>query len=358
MNLDKRVIGSVSGILVFALVLGMSSVSIDNGNGIDLDKYGIQSSAGVNAAITNSSNAAGVNGAVGVVDTDSVVVGQPQYLTFGYTNLGIADVSSYLNVRKKPDSESKVTGKLTRYAACEIIGEEDGYYKITSGKLEGYVSKEYIITGEEALKIAQDEARLMATVTVTALRVRQKPTTSSKTLAIINRDDDFLVVEQLDGWIKIEVDDYQGYVSADYAEVAMKLKTGNTMNELIYGHGVSQTRIDLVNYALKFLGNPYVWAGESLTKGVDCSGFTMKVYQKFGIRLPHASRQQPNYGTKISLNSIKPGDLVFYGDGSRISHVAIYIGNGQVIHASNEREGIKISNVTYRKPICCVSYLP
>ena len=363
MHLDKKTIIGTSGILVFALVLGISSVTVDNT--VNKDSYGIHSSAGANAAIGNSSSTvAGANGAVGetlgVVDTDGYVVGQGvEDETYGYTNLGLANVEEgNLNVRKEPSTDAGVAGKMTRYAACEILGEENGFYKITSGKLEGYVSKDYIITGEEALAIAKEEAKLMATVNTEALRVREEASTDSDTLAIVNQDDDFVVVEELDGWIKIEVDDYQGYISSEFAVVGMKLQTGNTLKELAYGEGVSDIRIELVNFALQFVGNRYVWGGESLTKGVDCSGFTMKVYEHFGIYMPHYSGSQPSYGTKISRDEIRPGDLIFYGNGSTINHVAIYIGNGQVVHASNARDGIKISTAFYRTPVCIVSYLP
>ncbi len=362
MRFDKKTIIGTSGVLVFALLLGCSSLTVDNKNMIENNNYGILSSAGANAAIGNNSTAAGatgaVDGSIGVVDTDGVVVGQPQNGTYGYTNLGMAIVEGNLNVRKAPNSEGSIVGKMTNYAACEILGEENGYYQIVSGNVEGYVSKDYIVTGEEAIKLAQQEVKEMATVTTEALRVREEASTDSRTLAVVNEEDDFVVVEKLDGWIKIEVDDYQGYISADYAEVAMKLKTGNTMKELTFGNGVSQTRVDLVNYALQFVGNRYVWGGESLTKGVDCSGFTMKLYQKYGIYLPHSSRAQPNHGTKISRDQIRPGDLIFYGNGRSINHVAMYIGNGQVVHASNARDGIKISNAFYRTPVCIVSYLP
>ena len=124
-----------------------------------------------------------------------------------------------------------------------------------------------------------------------------------------------------------------------------------------YGQGVSNVRVDLVQYALQFVGNRYVWGGTSLTNGVDCSGFTMQVYRKYGISLPHSSRAQPGYGRKISASEAQPGDLFFYGSGSSIGHVAIYIGGGRVVHASNARDGIKISNAYYRSPICVVSYL-
>ncbi|MBQ6845401.1 MAG: C40 family peptidase [Agathobacter sp.] len=362
MRFDKKTIIGTSGVLVFALLLGCSSFTVSNRNMIEKENYGILSSAGANAAIGNNSTAAGANGAVdgsiGVVDTDGVLVGQGQYDTYGYTNLGMAIVEGNLNVRKEPSSEGSIVGKMTNYAACEILGEENGYYQITSGNVEGYVSADYIVTGEEALKLAQQEVKEMATVTTEALRVREEASTDSRTLAVVNEEDDFVVVEKLDGWIKIEVDDYQGYISSDYAEVGMKLKTGNTMKELTFGNGVSQTRVDLVNYALQFVGNRYVWGGESLTKGVDCSGYTMKIYQKYGIYLPHSSRAQPNHGTKITKDQLRPGDLIFYGNGRSINHVAIYIGNGQVVHASNARDGIKISNAFYRTPVCMVSYLP
>ena len=366
MNFDKKTLVGVSGILVFALVLGLSSYTIDNNNQnmIDQDSYGVHVSAGANAAIgdTGSITTAGANGAVedsvGVVNVDGTIVGQGiEYETFGYTNLGLAVVDGNLNVRKEASTSGTIVGKMTNYAACEILGEENGFYKITSGNVEGYVSMDYIITGEEALAIAQTEARNMATVTTESLRVRASASTDSETLSTVNKDEELVVVEELDGWVKVEVDDYTGYVSKDYVTTAVKLKTGNTMKELTYGNGVSDVRVDLVNYALQFVGNRYVWGGTSLTKGVDCSGFTMKIYQKYGISLPHYSGSQPSYGKKITRAELQPGDLIFYGEGGTINHVAIYIGNGQIVHAANSRDGIKISNAFYRTPICYRSYL-
>ena len=128
------------------------------------------------------------------------------------------------------------------------------------------------------------------------------------------------------------------------------------MTEVKYGDGVSDVRVDLVNYATQFVGNPYVWGGVSLTNGCDCSGFVLSVYSHYGIGLPHSSRSQSGYGKSISASEAKPGDLFFYGSGS-ISHVAIYIGNGRIVHASNHRDGIKISSAFYRTPICVRSLL-
>lgn len=109
---------------------------------------------------------------------------------------------------------------------------------------------------------------------------------------------------------------------------------------------------DIVSYAMNFLGNPYVYGGTSLTNGTDCSGFTMQIYSHFGYSIPRTSRDQANAGSSVSLDSVKAGDLIFYtGSGGSVNHVAMYIGGGQVIHASTRRTGIKISNMYYRTPL-------
>jgi hypothetical protein len=278
--------------------------------------------------------------------------------TYGYTNLGIANVdTANLNVRNEPSLSGEVVGKMTKHNACEILETDGDWYKITSGNVEGYVSSEYILTGEEAIAIAKEEAATYATVTVEALRVRKEASTESDILSLVNKDEDLAVVEEGDEWVRVEVDDEEGYVFKEYVTIAEKLSTAKTIKELNYGQGVSDVRVDLVQYALQFVGNRYVWGGESLTNGVDCSGFTMKIYEKYGIYLPHSSKAQPSYGTKIKASEAQPGDLFFYGSGSTISHVGIYIGDGKIVHASNKRDGIKISNSNYRTPICVVRYL-
>lgn len=111
---------------------------------------------------------------------------------------------------------------------------------------------------------------------------------------------------------------------------------------------------EIASYATQFVGNPYVYGGSSLTGGADCSGFTMAVFSHFGIGLPHNAAAQSGCGTQVSLSDIQPGDLLFYDNGGGIGHVTIYIGNGQVCHASNERTGITISSISYRNPVCAV----
>ncbi|MDO5292556.1 MAG: C40 family peptidase [bacterium] len=114
---------------------------------------------------------------------------------------------------------------------------------------------------------------------------------------------------------------------------------------------VSQKRTAIVNYAKKYRGARYVWGGTSLKRGVDCSGFVQAVYKKMGYKLPRTSRQQSQKGKKVSAKNLQKGDLLFYGSGRSISHVAMYIGNNKIIHASNPRDGVKISKYNYRKPI-------
>ena len=281
----------------------------------------------------------------------------------GYKNLGIANITEgNLNIRKKAAADSEIAGKMTKHNACEILASKGEWYQVKSGKVKGYVKAEFILTGEEALEIAKKEVQTIATVTGTqTLRVREKESQDSKTLALVAEEEDLDVVVSKDKdddfskWVKVEVDDQKGYVSADYVSFSQKLPTAKTITEIKYGGGISDVRVSLVQYALQFVGNRYVWGGTSLTHGIDCSGFTMQVYAKYGIYLPHHAASQPGYGVKIKAAEAQPGDLFFYG-GSSIGHVGIYIGNGQIVHASNKRDGIKISNAYYRTPICVVRY--
>ena len=176
-------------------------------------------------------------------------------------------------------------------------------------------------------------------------------------ITLVPNGEELEVVASEGDWIRVCLDDEEVFVSAQYVQVDAKLNTAITMTELLYGQGVSDVRVDLCQYAKEFLGNPYVWGGTSLTNGTDCSGFVLSVYKKFGISLPHYSGSQANCGTAIKLSEAQPGDLIFYGKGSTINHVAIYIGNGQVIHASNPKTGIRISNATYRTPLKVVRIL-
>lgn len=278
---------------------------------------------------------------------------------WGYTELGICNVEeNNLNIRKEPDESGKLVGKLPKNAACEIISRENGWAYIKSGKVEGYVKEEYLSTGYEAKKKGEELATALAVSTADALNIREEPNTDAEIVTQVAAGEALDIVEiRDDGWIKVYLDDEEVYVSGDFVEVKSDLATAITMTELLYGQGVSDVRVDLCQYAKQFLGNPYVWGGTSLTNGADCSGFVLSVFSKYGISLPHYSGAQAKQGTSISVSELKPGDLVFYAKGGTINHVAIYIGGGQVIHASSPKTGIKISSYNYRTPYKMVRIL-
>ena len=277
----------------------------------------------------------------------------------GYKNLGIAQVQGSLNVRKKASTDSKVVGKMTDKDACEIVSVKGDWAKITSGKVEGYVKTEYLLAGDAAKNVAKKEITKVVTVNTTTLRVREKASEDSAILSLVGEGEDLVVEDTKDGWYKVEVDDQKGYISGDYVEVTEKLPTASTVKELEYGEGYTDSRVSLVQFALQFVGNRYVWGGTSLTNGIDCSGFTMQVYARYGVGLPHHAASQPAYGKRISASEAKPGDLFFYGSGSSISHVGIYIGNGQIVHASINEHGEVVGGTTGDQTgteICVRSY--
>lgn len=158
--------------------------------------------------------------------------------------------------------------------------------------------------------------------------------------------------DNLDNWICVKYNGKTAFVSKDYAKVIYTVKVGSAENKK-----TSALSKKVVAYAKKFLGNRYVYGGSSLKHGTDCSGFTMKVYQHFGYRLARSSAAQARNGRKVKRSKLQPGDLLFYKKKGRISHVSMYIGSGKVIHASNEKNGIIISSVRYRKACRCVRIL-
>ena len=300
-----------------------------------------------------------------------------------YDNIGISNVNNYLNIRQEPKEDGKIIGKMTSKSAGEILETtEDGkWYKIKSGPVTGYVSSEYILTGQAAKDEALQEAKLMAIVSTDRLNARTEPTTDAPIWTQISNSERYNVLSQQDGWVEIELDTTSAYVATEYVDVRYALNEAIEFTPMEESSGssggkgssggsssgskggsssgtTSSKRTQIANYATQFLGNPYVWGGTSLTNVVDCSGFTMAVMSHFGVSLPHHSGSQASCGRAISSSEKRPGDLIFYTDSSgTINHVALYIGNGQVVHASNPSSGIKISNWNYRTPAKIVNVL-
>lgn len=307
----------------------------------------------------------------------------------GFKSLVIAQVNDYVNVRSIPSEEGEILGKLYDKSVGEFIEEDNGWYKITSGSVTGYVKAEYCVTGDDAVALAKKVGNRIATVTTTTLKVREEPSLDATVLGLIPIQDQLLVTEELDNWVKVNIEEGDGYVSLDYVTLstefvkaesreeeearlakeeaerkaaleaarkaeeknrkAAKSESSATTSEapVVYATGGSALGQSVASYACQFVGNPYVYGGTSLTNGADCSGFVMSVYANFGVSLPHSSSGDRSVGTAVDgLANAQPGDIICYS-----GHVAIYIGNGQIVHASTAKTGIKISDVNYRTPL-------
>ena len=310
-----------------------------------------------------------------------------------FANLVIAKCSGAVNVRDIPSTSGEVVGKLYDRSVGTFIEEEDGWYKISSGNVTGYVNAEYCVTGDDAIELAKKVGTRLAVVNTTTLKVRTEPSTEASVLTLVPIEEDLLVLEELDGWVKVTCEDGDGYVSAEYvdlhtefvkaesraeelarlakeeeerraaraaAERAMAQRTASARNNNNNNNTASASRndsyvapsisgsglgADVAKYACQFVGNPYVYGGSSLTNGTDCSGFVMSVYGAYGVSLPHSSRADRSVGAEVEggLANAQPGDIVCYS-----GHVALYIGNGQIVHASTSKTGIIISNASYK----------
>lgn len=270
-----------------------------------------------------------------------------------YDNIGVSTARDYINVRKTAKSNGTIIGKLPGKAGCEILGESGSFYKIKSGKVTGYVSKQYLATGQRAEDLALQYADLRAIIKIAALKVRSGPGTKYKQWTTIRREETYIVTNQMDGWVEIEIDgdSDKGYISTsnNYVEVRYALDQAIEFHPATTGP--TKLRTNIKNTAIKYIGGTYVWGGNTLGAGVDCSGFVQQIYKLYGITLPRVSREQAKSGTAVSSGNKKVGDLIFYANSSGVvDHVAIYIGNNQVVHAASTKAGIKISNWDYRTP--------
>lgn len=281
-----------------------------------------------------------------------------------YDNLGVSLASDYINVRSSPkeDGINNIVGKFPGYAGCNILGEENGWYKIKSGSVTGYVRKDLIATGDTAQNLAVQHAQVMAIVNTESLNVRSEASTDSKAWTAVTSGQRYNVLNQLDGWVQLELDagdddgeDQGAFVSTRDNNVTVQYALQEAIEyypAVEAANAAMAFRNKIVNFACQFVGNRYVWGGTSLTHGCDCSGFTQSVLKNFGISIPRVSRDQARTGTKVTSANMRPGDLIFYANRSgTINHVGMYIGNGQVVNAASTRSGIRIYRWNYRTPV-------
>ena len=392
--------------------------------------YGVQA-AGLTAGVASYTNnvvasasapTAGVTSAVADVmlkgdettttDTD-VASNEAETVKSAYADVAIAKVQDYVNVRAENNEDSEVLGKLYNNSAATVLETtDDGWYKISSGSVTGYVKSEYVVVGDDAT--VKSAGRRVATVNTETLKVRTSADENSEVLGLVAGEDDLTVIdESADGWVGVSTEDGTGYVSSDYvsldteftyaeskeeeaarlakeeaerkaaAEAAAKEeakknaasesnKSSKASNESKKSEAVEETADDessssdssseesysapsgsngqaVVDYACQFVGNPYVYGGSSLTNGTDCSGFVMSVYAQFGISLPHSSSALRSVGYGVSVDDMQPGDIICYS-----GHVAIYCGGNTIVHASNPSTGIKYTSPANYKTILAV----
>ena len=392
--------------------------------------YGVQA-AGLTAGVASYTNnvvasasapTAGVTSAVADVmlkgdettttDTD-VASNEAETVKSAYADVAIAKVQDYVNVRAENNEDSEVLGKLYNNSAATVLETtDDGWYKISSGSVTGYVKSEYVVVGDDAT--VKSAGRRVATVNTETLKVRTSADENSEVLGLVAGEDDLTVIdESADGWVGVSTEDGTGYVSSDYvsldteftyaeskeeeaarlakeeaerkaaAEAAAKEeakknaasesnKSSKASNESKKSEAVEETADEessssdssseesysapsgsngqaVVDYACQFVGNPYVYGGSSLTNGTDCSGFVMSVYEQFGISLPHSSSALRSVGYGVSVDDMQPGDIICFS-----GHVAIYCGGNTIVHASNPSTGIKYTSPANYKTILAV----
>lgn len=352
-----------------------------------------------------------------------------------YANLAIADVDHYVNVRNAPSTDGEIVGKLYDGSVAQILalaGENDEWFQVVSGSVEGYVKAEFFIYGDAAAAVIDDYVIRSVTVQADRLNVRREPDINAAKIGYISRGESVSLLEVCGEWLKVQYTEQNaGYVSADYVmvteafiyaksieeeqaelaaqralaerarameeeaarqEAAAAAEQNGTMQEAgqeglpaegqdtaalgeqpadgaplpdadnggITGEGAGLTgqvyadngelRAAIVEYAMQYLGNVYVHGGKSLDSGTDCSGFTCFIYADFGYSISRTpSGQLSSAGRSIDYSEIQPGDIICYtsNGGRSCTHVGLYIGDGQIIHAANSRKGVIISNADY-----------
>jgi Cell wall-associated hydrolases (invasion-associated proteins) len=309
---------------------------------------------------------------VGYVKSDYFVTGELAEQLAKEVGKRIAEVATTtLYVREYSDADSEVLALVGEGESLRVVGEEEGWYQVTvDSDVVGYVAADYVSVTteyveaesveEEEMRLEREAADLQAALDEARLADElAQQAADSQAENFIDYIEEESQAPQISDSAAVEINDYD-YVPQTEAPVEVAPQAPATPAPVETPPVVNMgTREAIIQYSMQFLGNPYVWGGTSLTNGADCSGFTYSLFGQFGISLPRVAEAQAysGGGRQVPLDQIQPGDLLFYGSASYIGHVAMYIGNGQIIHASDETTGIIISSYNYRQPVCAVNYI-
>ena len=256
-----------------------------------------------------------------------LVIADQQEVSAAYTRYVTVD---FLNIRKSASASSSILGKYYWKDEVTCVGTKDSWTKVSFDGQKGYVKTEYLSKDMPVVTYKSAYTRYVKE----SIKIRKTPSTGSTSLGSYSRGNKIKCYGTSGNWTVVKKNGEEGFVLTKYlSKSEIKVTKGE----------------EVANYALKFVGNPYVYGGTSLTKGADCSGFTQSVYKHFGYNIPRTSGDQRSAGTKVSWSNKKPGDLICY-----YGHVAIYIGNNTVVHASSKNTGIKTTSPANYREVACV----
>lgn len=305
-------------------------------------------------------------------------------------NIAIAKVDDKLNIRSGPGTNYELTGYLPKNAYCYVLEVKDGWAKISSGSIKGYVSTDYLYMGEEGVRRAKEVGVLTADVQAGKVNLRSEPTTSTdeNIIAVATSGMELEVLQEnvltknedeAAIWAMVRYEESTAYIAKQFVTISYKWLKAKPVEKPIVTSGgssssgggsssgsssgtASSVRAKIASVAQQYVGLRYVYGGNSLSSGADCSGFCLAVYRASGVNtsnIPRSSREMASSskGRTVSLSNIQPGDLVFYGSGNSVSHVALYIGGGKVANMSSVGMKMRIDNVKYRSIIKIKNFL-
>ena len=329
-----------------------------------------------------------------------------------YINFAIANVDHYVNVRSQPSTTGEIVGKIYDGAVAEIVaiaGEQDEWFQITSGNVEGYIKAEFFLYGEAATEVMDQYVTRFAQVKADRLNVRAGQSTEEACIGHLDQDEKVKLIEDCGEWLHVQYTERKdGYVAAEYVTVLEEYTYAKTLEEeqaqiaaekeqqeqaqiaaekeqeeqaqiaaekeqekqaepdvkaeqetvveqttevpSVANTSNEELRKEIVNYAMQYVGNKYVSGGSSLASGTDCSGFTCFIYADFGYSISRTPKgQYSGAGRSIDYSEIQPGDIICYSSngGKSCTHVALYIGDGQIVHAANSRKGVIVGAADY-----------